>query len=150
MSVNWAMLGIHLTQVTPTYSVRRRGGLSADADGVRHAVRDRSGVSGLPDAAAMARRVSMPCLRRREGLGSASSTLAVRGVWAADLDYGRHHLSGHQDAADYLVSRDVVGHKFEDRDQCSGAPAGVGTWQLSDRVDLAAQTSARHGEAWSR
>jgi ribosomal protein L37AE/L43A len=26
------MLGIHLTQVTPTYSVRRRGGLSAETE----------------------------------------------------------------------------------------------------------------------
>ena len=60
------VLVIRLTQVTPTYSVRRRGGLSADAGRIRGALRDRGGLSSLLDAAALARGISLPRLPGRE------------------------------------------------------------------------------------
>ena len=55
--------GIHLTQVTPRCSMRRYGGLSARSGGVRGPLRDRGGLPRLPDAAALARRLSLSGLR---------------------------------------------------------------------------------------
>ena len=48
---NW---GIRLTQVTPTCSMRVRGGLSARSGGVRGVVRDRGSLPGLPVSTALA------------------------------------------------------------------------------------------------
>ena len=53
-------LGIYLTQVTPRYSMGGCGGLSAQSDRVRSAVRYRGGLSRLPVSNALAGGVPLP------------------------------------------------------------------------------------------
>jgi len=55
--------GIHLTQVAPRCSIRRCGGLPARSGRIRGPLRHRGRVSRLPDAVALARRLSLSGLR---------------------------------------------------------------------------------------
>src|SRR3954470_13200804 len=68
-------------------------------------------------------------------------------MWPPDLGDSRHDLSGHAQAADRVVSRDVLGYDPEERGQCPKLAAGARTEELQDRLDLAAQVASRYGPA---
>src|SRR6185295_15689320 len=76
------VLVIHLTQVTPTCSVRARGGLSTHAGGVRSALRHGGCLSSVSRPAALAGRLSVSEVRRHDGVASSRRPLAVRRLWS--------------------------------------------------------------------
>jgi len=139
-------LAIYLTQVTPTYSVRAREGLSAGSGRIRTTLRDRRGVPAVPGAAALARRLSLPALWPSEGVaGPRWSAVALRRLWSSDVGDRRNDFPRHADAAADVVSSHVVGHQPEDRRQCLGHAACARSRQLQDGVDLVAQVAAGDG-----
>ena len=140
-----AILLILLTQVTPRYSVRGRGRVPPDVGRVRSSVRYRGGLRRVPRTPALALRLSVPPLWKRQGVATANGAVAVCGVWPADLGHRGHHLSGHAHAAQDLVSRYVVGDQPEDRHQRRHLAARPGLGQLSDGVGVAAQAATGHG-----
>ncbi len=137
---------MHLTQVAPTCRVRGGGRLPPYGRRVRSALRHRGGVPSLPGPGSLAGRLSLPGLRRRHRVACSNGAPAMRRVWPTDLGDRRHRVSGHANAADDVVSGDVVCEQLEDGDQCSGPAAGVGPGQLPNRLGLAPQTAARHGQ----
>src|SRR5712692_738119 len=140
------MLAIYFTQVTPRYSVRPRGGLSAGSRRIRATVRDRGGVPGVSGAAALAGRVSMPALWTGQGVaGTWWPAVALCDVCAPSLGDGRDDLPGHAGPVDHVVSRHLVGDQPEDRCQCLGLAARVGPPKLQDRLGVAAQAPAGDG-----
>ena len=126
------MLAIHLTKVTPTYSGGPRGGLSADAGRIRGAVCDRGRVPALSR-----RRCAGPTgsavravAERRRGR---SATVRVRRLWSPDVGHGRDDLSGHPDAVDHVVPRDVVGDQTKTGTSALGLQRvlGLGSYQTA-------------------
>src|SRR5436190_1975408 len=85
----------------------------------------------------MARWVSLPQLRRCRRVARSDRALAMRRVWTTDVGHRRHRVSGYADAADDLVSRDVVCEQFQDRHQRLGSATNLGLGQLSDRLGVA-------------
>ena len=128
-----AVVGIHLTQVTPIYSVRGGGGLSAESGRVRARFATEDACRCVPGPAAMAGWLSLSAVRRIEGVARPHGAFAVRRLRPPDLGDRGDDLSGHADTADDLVPRDVVRDKPEDRHQCAGlaARAGLGSYQTA-------------------
>ena len=134
------ILLILLTQVTPRYSVRGRGRVPSDVGRVRGSVRDRGSLCHLPRPPALALRLSVPRLWRRQGVAPADRAVAVCGVWPAEFGHGGHHLSGHAHATHDLVSRHVVGDQSSRRPEPSGGSGprrarGAGCTLSSSRED---------------
>src|SRR5437867_1672007 len=100
-------LAIYLTQVTPIYSVRPGGGLSAGSRRVRGSVRDGRGVSRVSGQPPLTGGVSVSTVRAREIVAGAGRIVPVCRLWAPDVGDGRHDLSGFADATADLVSRDM-------------------------------------------
>ena len=88
---------------------------------------------------ALAGRISLPALRRRHRMAGSNGALAMRRVRPTDVGDRGHLVSRHADAADDVVSSDVVRHQLQDGHQRAGAAAGVGPGELSHRLDVAAQ-----------
>src|SRR6478736_388258 len=89
-------------------------------------------------ATAMAGWLSLPALRRPEGLAGAWAAAAVCRLRISKLGDGRDNLPRHTQTADGLVSGDVGSHQPEERCQRYRPPAGFGVGQLRHGVDLAA------------
>ena len=141
---------IHLTQVTPRYSVRPGGELSQESGGVRAPVCDRRGLPGLSRATAMAGWVSVPGVRARPGVARSAGAARVRPMRASGIGDGRDDLSGHPNAPHHVVPGDVVGHRAEDWHERARAAVGLGAGQLQDGVELAPETAARDGATGAR
>ncbi len=146
-SVNRLQLVIHLTQVTPTCSVRPRVGFPQESGRVRRPIRVGGGVLGLPGSAALARRIPLSDLRPPEGVASAPPAVRVCRLWPPDVRHGWDDLPGHPQPAHRLVSGDVGRHQSEDRDERADAAAGAGLGQLPNGLDLAAQAATGDGAA---
>ena len=140
-------LVIHLTQVTPTCSVRPRVGFPQESGRVRRPIRVGGGVLGLPGSAALARRIPLSDLRPPEGVASAPPAVRVCRLWPPDVRHGWDDLPGHPQPAHRLVSGDVGRHQSEDRDERADAAAGAGLGQLPNGLDLAAQAATGDGAA---
>ena len=102
-------LGIHLTQVTPIYSMRAHGGLPSDRGGLRGALPLGAGLPGVSVPAPLAGGIPMPALRFRQGLAAAFRSPSVCGMRPPSFADGRNRLPGHAHPADGLVPGDVVG-----------------------------------------
>src|SRR5215831_10192224 len=74
--------------------------------------------------------------------------VGMRQLWPPELGDSRHHLSGHPEAADGVVSCDVLGYDAEERRQRTGPTARTRTEELQDSMDLAAQVASRDGAPW--
>src|SRR5713101_224516 len=147
---NTLKLAIYLTQVTPTYSVRPRGGLSTGSRLVRSPVRDRRRVSRVSGPTPVAGGISVPPVPACESVAGARGAVPVCGLWTSNVRHSRHDFPGFPHGAHDVVSRHVVADESEDGCQRPGAPAHLGLAQLQDRLDLAAQTAARDGASGSR
>jgi hypothetical protein len=90
----------------------------------------------------------MPPLRPEQGLAAAFRALSVLRLRASGVSYSRNRLSGHADAVDGLVPGHVVDYQPEERGQRVWPSAGAGLGQLSDGLDVSAQTAAGHDPAW--
>src|SRR3954451_15469153 len=88
-------VGIYLTQVAPTCSMARYGGLSTESERIRGSVWYRTGVPGLPVPAAMAGRLSLPSLHSRALLAGAVLADAMPVVWSPDVSDRGHDFPGH-------------------------------------------------------
>ena len=139
------ILGIHLTQVTPTSSVSERGGLPSNARGVRGPLRHRRSLSGLSREAALADGVYLSTLRAHPRLARAHGVVAVRELRSPNFGHGGHHLRRHARPPDDVVPGDVVRDQSEDRDQRPELAAGLGPAELSDRLGVAAHAAPGHG-----
>jgi hypothetical protein len=114
--------GIHFPLVGPIcwggpgrlFAPGWRGGLPADAAGVRRVVLNGEGLCRLPAPASLAERLSVPGMRWGQSLNNPRSTAVCR-VPAADLGGRRDHLRGHAEAAAKLVQGDVVRDQPEAR-----------------------------------
>jgi hypothetical protein len=78
----------------------------------------------------VARRFSLPPLRRAENLAVAWGAAAVRGLRLSDLRDRWDDFPGHPQTADALVSGDLVGYEPEDRRQRHAAATGLGAGEL--------------------
>ena len=92
----------------------------------------------------------MPALFVEPVLAGEVRAAGVRQMWPPDVSDSGHDLPGHAQAADGLVSRDVLGHHPEKRGQCTRPTAGARIEELQDRLDLAAQIASRDGPAGAR
>ena len=114
-------MGIHLTQVAPTGSVLAHAGsyrgLPEDPSGTGSAVLQRPGLPGVSVPPPLARGISVSALRREQDLAVAIRPLAVCRLRASGVGDGGNDFSGHEDAADGLVPRDVVDDEPEEREE---------------------------------
>src|SRR5665213_1568716 len=119
-------MGIRLTQVTTTGSMRGDGRLAAEPDGVGGEIIKGRGLPGVAGAASLAGGVPLPALRRGQVVAGTRDVTGVHGLWIPDFGNGRDHIPGHTDALGCLVPGDVVDDDSEERRQCPGPAAGVG------------------------
>ena len=130
-------MGMSLTQVGPTSSIRRCGRVSAESDGVGRAVCYRGRLSVIPSTTPVADRFSLSSLWIREGVAGAKS-VGMRRVWGPDVSHRGHDFSGYADSFACVVSRHVVGDNPEKRGQRFGATKGAGIERIQDSLDDAA------------
>ena len=88
-------LGVHLTQVTATYSMAAHAGLSPDLGGIRSVLYDREGLPGLSVPAALAGGLPVSALWAGEGMAAANDPAAVRRLPPSDLGDGRYDFPGY-------------------------------------------------------
>ena len=131
-------MGIRLTQVGTTGSMRGDGGLPAESDRVGGEIHKGRGLPGVAGAASLAGGVPLPALRRGQVVAGTRDVTGVLRLWRSDVGDGGNHISGHADAFGRLVSGDVVGDYSEERRQCLGPAAGVGSEELRNGLDVAA------------
>lgn len=134
-----------MTQVTPKYSVPRRGGLSSDARGVRAAVCHRRGLPSLLGPAPLARGSGVSPVQRADGVGHSPGPVGLRRVCVPALRHRRDDLPGHALPLEPVVPCHLVGNEPEDWRQRPGVAAGPGPGELPHGLDLAPQTPSRHG-----
>ena len=89
----------------------------------------------------------MPVLLRNRRLADGAGSVAMQPVSASNIADGGDDLRGHSKAIAPLVPGDVVRDQPEARGQCTRPATHSWPGQLSDRLGLAAQDAARHGEA---
>ena len=102
---------------------------------------------GVSWACSLAGRFSMPVLLRNRRLADGAGSVAMQPVSASNIGDGGDDLRGHSKAIAPLVPGDVVRDQPEARGQCARPATHSWPGQLSDRLGLAAQVAARHGEA---
>lgn len=130
---------MHLTQPTTTYSVfSRGGGFSSDAPGIREALRHGGGLQGVLVFASLAEGIRLPLLRPQDALEDGQRAISLQNVPLPGLRYRGDHLPGLEAATGGLVSRYVVHHQPEDRNQRFGSAAGTGAGKLQDGLGHAA------------
>ena len=89
----------------------------------------------------------MPVLLRNRRLADGAGSVAMQPVSASNIGDDGDDLRGHSKAIAPLVPGDVVRDQPEARGQCARPATHSWPGQLSDRLGLAAQVAARHGEA---
>jgi hypothetical protein len=103
---------------------------------------------GLPVPTALARGISLSEVRHRSLLAGAFGVDAVPAMRPSDVGHGRDDLSRHAQTAGGLVPGHVLADESKERRQRAWAAGGLGTGQLQDGLDMAAQIAASDGAAW--
>ena len=93
----------------------------------------------------MAKWLRLPTVRRHICLASVSRAICLSFVPTPDFSDRWHDFRKHTQAADVVVPGHLVRDEPEERRKCHQLAADTGVPQLSNRVDMAAQTYA---EQW--
>jgi len=140
-------VGIHFTQVGTRCSIWGHGRLSPYACRVRDTLFDRRGVPAIPLPTPLAGRIYLPSLRGRQRLDDRAGLGSLRDLRLSRLRDSRNDFREHPQAADVVVSSDLVDDVSEDGCERSGATEGSRFGQLQDCVDMVAQIATCHGAA---
>ena len=122
-----------MTQATPIYSMRGRGGLPSDAGGIRGSLSLGAGLPGISVPAPLAGRIPLPALPCRQGLAPGFGFVAVCRLRPPSFGHGGNDLPGYPHSAQGSVPGHVVGDDSEERRQPSGVAAriGLGNYQTA-------------------
>src|SRR4051812_15322200 len=128
------------------------GSAAGLAAGVRGAVPRRRGLRPLAVREALARRVPLPRLRARQGLGAGPGHAAgrVRPLPPPDLGDSRHGAAPQPPAAQALVPGGVAGRDAPERDVGPAAVAAARARLLQDRLAAAPQAPPGDGRPRAR
>ncbi len=121
------------------------GGLPQHVGRIGGQIWDRTGLSGVPAEASLAGRFRLSALPRDVGLDDQAQPAGLRWLPVPSVADGGYDLPGYAETADPMVPGHWVGDRAKKWSQCLGAAADSGLGQLPHRLDVVAQTAARHG-----
>ena len=139
--------GIHLTQVTTRCSVWGHGGLPQNAYRIRGALFDRGCLPPIRLPASVAGGIRLPSVRGSQELADRERLGSLRGLRLLRFRNGGDDFREHSQAVDAVVSDYLVADVSQDGGQCFGVAEGSWSWELQNRVDVAAQVAPRNGAA---